>query len=78
MSVILGGQTQPGQPAHNAKPVAPEYGWLTPLRKSAGDVRLWSFRCRCGAVFYREIGQVRRNEKNGVLNKCNRSCLHSE
>jgi hypothetical protein len=65
----LSGQS-PGMPAHNAKPVAAEYGWLTPLRKSKGDPRLWFWRCRCGAEITREIGHVRRCDRLGKVSRC--------
>jgi hypothetical protein len=66
----LSGQSQPGKPSHNAKPVAAEYGWLTPLRKSKGDPALWFFRCRCGKELMRLIGGVRRDQREGRTAKC--------
>lgn len=73
-SVALSGQQQPGKPSRNAKPVAAEYGWLTPLRKSKGDPTLWFFRCRCGSELLRRIGEVRRVEREGKVAKCKKAC----
>jgi hypothetical protein len=73
-AAISGGRHKPGKPSHNAKPVAAEYGWLTPLRKSKGDPALWFFRCRCGGEVLRLIGGVRRVEREGGVAKCKASC----
>ncbi len=65
-----------GKPAHNAKPVEAEYGWLTPIRKSVGDPRLWFFRCRCGKEVLRELGNARWGVANGATPKCDRKCTY--
>ena len=67
-----------GKPAHNAKPVAAEYGWLTPVRKSAGDPRLWFFLCRCGTTVQRELNNIRGIVNRGNVPKCSKDCTHSE
>ncbi len=67
-----------GRPAHNASPVAAEYGWVTPIRKSVGDPRLWFFRCRCGSEFLRELNNVRACQNRGGVAKCGKDCTHSE
>ena len=70
LPIKLSGQPQPGKAAHNAKPPAAEYGWLTPLRKSKGDSKLWFFRCRCGNEMLRAVGEVRRMTREGKVCKC--------
>lgn len=70
LPVNMSGQQEPGRPSRNAKAVAAEYGWLTPLRKSKGDPSLWFFRCRCGTEVQRLLSGVRRLEKEGKVAKC--------
>ena len=74
LPVALSGTPQAGKASHNAKPVAAEYGWLTPLRKSKGDPTLWFFRCRCGAELMRLMGGVRRDVRDGKTPKCGKGC----
>jgi hypothetical protein len=74
LPIALSGTPQPGKASRNAKPVAAEYGWLTPLRKSKGDPALWFFRCRCGKEFVRLLGGVRRDEREGRVAKCAKGC----
>jgi hypothetical protein len=74
LPVALSGTPQAGRASHNAKPVAAEYGWLTPLRKSNGDPTLWFFRCRCGAEIQRLLGGVRRDVRGGKTPKCGKGC----
>ncbi len=67
-----------GKPAKNAKPVAAEYGWLSPVRKSVGDPRVWFFRCRCGTQVLKELNNVRAVVNNGNVPKCSKECAHRE
>lgn len=73
-AAVAGGRHKPGKASHNAKPVAAEYGWLTPLRKSSGDPTLWFFRCRCGTEIQRLLGGVRRDVRGGKTPKCGKGC----
>ena len=77
LPVSLSGAPQLGARAHNAKPVAAEYGWLTPLRQCKGDTAQWFFRCRCGAEILRALGQVRRQVRAGKVPKCGPGCAYT-
>ena len=57
------------------KPEQREYGWLTPIRATAGCAKTWLWSCRCGETITRECRQVLRAVREGREPRCSPKCL---